>query len=206
MELNHKVTKDQMLQHLNEEYPGAIEHVKALLKMIGDDPDREGLQDTPFRVVKSWMEIYGGYQQDPKVILSTAFADGMECMTNEIVMCKNITFTSVCEHHMLPFTGKAHLGYLPDKKVVGLSKLARLVDCFANRLQIQEKMCADIADSLMGSVEPEGVGVIIEASHLCMACRGVKKSGASMVTSAMRGKFMTQTQTRNEFLQLIKTN
>jgi len=204
MQLNHKVTKEQMMQHLNEEYPEAIELVKTMLKLIGDDPTREGLLDTPYRVVKSWMEIYGGYQQDPKDILSTSFEEGMEHMTDEIVMCKNISFTSVCEHHMLPFTGKAHIGYLPNKKVIGLSKLARLTDCFANRLQIQEKMCADIADSLMAELEPDGVGVIIEASHLCMACRGVKKPGATMTTSAMRGKFKSQPQTRNEFLLLIK--
>jgi GTP cyclohydrolase I len=204
MELAQKVTKDQMVSHLNEEYPGAIEHVRKLLAMIGDDPEREGLQDTPYRVVKSWMEIFGGYHQKPEEILSTAFEEGMESMTDEIVLCRNISFTSVCEHHMLPFTGKAHVGYLPNNKVVGLSKLARLVDCFANRLQIQEKMCADIADALMSSLEPEGVGVIIEASHLCMACRGVKKPGATMATSAMRGKFKSQPQTRNEFLMLIR--
>jgi GTP cyclohydrolase I len=199
-------SKEDIIAHLNERYPGAIEHVRALLDLIDENPSREGLKDTPYRVVKSWLEIYGGYIQQPEQILSTSFSDGMDKMADEIVMCRNITFSSTCEHHMLSFTGKAHIGYLPKNRVVGLSKLPRLVDCFAHRLQIQEKMCADIADALMEHLEPEGVGVIIEAGHSCMACRGVKKPGASMVTSAMRGKFKDQPQTRNEFLQLIRNN
>lgn len=204
MNIFDKPSKEQIIDHLNKEYPGAFDAIRKILLLIGDNPDREGLSDTPYRVVKSWMEVYGGYKQNPEEILSTTFSDGMGSMTNEIVMLKNISFTSVCEHHMLAFTGIAHIGYLPKNKVVGLSKLARLVDCFANRLQIQEKMCSDIADSIVKHLEPDGVGVIIEAAHLCMACRGVKKPGASMVTSAMRGKFESQPQTRHEFLQLIK--
>jgi len=189
---------------IENEFPKCMELIIQILKAIGDDPGREGLKDTPYRVVKSWKELFEGYKQNPKEILSAVFEDGMNVMTDEIVMCKNIPFFSMCEHHMLPFSGVAHIGYLPSKKVVGLSKLARLVDCFGRRLQIQEKMTSQIADSLMENLQPQGVGVIIEAQHLCMQCRGVKKTGSVMVTSAMRGKFKSQSATRSEFLSLIK--
>jgi len=189
---------------IENEFPKCMELIIQILKAIGDDPGREGLKDTPYRVVKSWKELFEGYKQNPKEILSAVFEDGMNVMTDEIVMCKNIPFFSMCEHHMLPFSGVAHIGYLPSKKVVGLSKLARLVDCFGRRLQIQEKMTSQIADSLMENLQPQGVGVIIEAQHLCMQCRGVKKTGSVMVTSAMRGKFKSQSVTRSEFLSLIK--
>jgi len=189
---------------IENEFPKCMELIIQILKAIGDDPGREGLKDTPYRVVKSWKELFEGYKQNPKEILSAVFEDSMNVMTDEIVMCKNIPFFSMCEHHMLPFSGVAHIGYLPSKKVVGLSKLARLVDCFGRRLQIQEKMTSQIADSLMENLQPQGVGVIIEAQHLCMQCRGVKKTGSVMVTSAMRGKFKSQSATRSEFLSLIK--
>ena len=197
-------SKDQQREHIEQLFPGREALIKDILTLIGEDVTREGLVDTPFRVIKSWLELYKGYRQSPADILNCSFQEGMEKMTDEIVICKNIEFTSMCEHHMLPFTGIAHVGYLPDKKVVGLSKIPRLVECFGCRLQIQEKMCTQIADSFMEFVEPAGVGVIIEAKHLCVGCRGIKKPTTSMITSAMRGKFKSQTQTRNEFLQLIK--
>lgn len=196
--------KEKIKDYLNRKYPGGMELIREQLRLIGEDPNREGLIDTPFRVVKSWMELYGGYEQDPVDILGTVFEDNIGDQTDEIVICKNISFQSTCEHHMLPFIGIAHVGYLPDKKVVGISKLVRLVEVFAKRLQIQEKLCSQIADLLMDQLQPQGVGVIIEAKHQCMSSRGVKNSSSSMITSAMRGKFRNQIQTRNEFLSLIR--
>ncbi len=194
--------KEEIIEALEEKYPGAIDHVRKLLGIIGDDPNREGLVDTPYRVIKSWLELYGGYNEEEK--LDTVFEEDLLDQTDEIIICKNITFHSTCEHHMLPFSGVCHIGYLPSKKVIGLSKLARLVDMFSRRLQIQEKLCAQIADKLVDLIQPQGVGVIMEAKHNCMLCRGVKNYTASMITSAMRDKFKTQIQTRNEFLSLIK--
>lgn len=192
-----------VIDMITQNFPGAMTSVKNQLDQIGDNSTREGLIDTPFRVVKSWMEIFSGYEQDPAEILSVTFSEGMEQTADEIVICRNVEFYSMCEHHMLPFSGSVHIGYLPDKKVVGLSKLARLVDCFAKRLQIQEKMAIDIADAIVEHLAPEGVGVIINAEHLCMKMRGVKKRNSEMITSAMRGKFKFQAATRNEFLSLI---
>ena len=183
-------------------FPNAQNYISQILDMIGDDSKREGLKDTPYRVVKSWLELFKGYNEDPEKILKTTFADNME-KVDEIVICKDITFSSMCEHHMLPFHGVCHIGYLPDKKVVGLSKLARLVECFSKRLQIQEHLTNQIAESLVAYLKPQGVGVIINAKHLCMSHRGVKNPTSNMVTSSMKGKFKEQIQTRNEFLQLI---
>ena len=180
-----------------------IEAIRKMITLIGDNPDREGLKDTPLRVINSWRELYSGYKENPKEILSTVFEEAM-AKHDEIVMCKNISFSSMCEHHMLPFHGVVHIGYLPDKKVVGLSKLARLVECFGKRLQIQEHLTDQIVDSIMEYLQPQGAGVIITAKHLCMSSRGVKNATSEMVTSAMRGKFKTQSQTREEFLSLIK--
>jgi len=196
--------KEEIIKALEEKYPGAIDHVRSILKIIGEDPSREGLLDTPYRVVKSFLELYGGYEQDPEEILGTFFEDDIGEQTDEIVMCRNITFYSQCEHHMIPFSGVCHIAYLPDKKVVGLSKMARLVEAFARKLQIQEKMTSQIADTLMNVLKPQGVGVIIIGKHLCMCSRGVRNHTSDMVTSAMRGKFKNQPQTRNEFLQLIQ--
>jgi len=182
----------------------AMRHVKELLRLMGDDPNREGLVDTPKRVVKSWEELYSGYYEDPRDILSKTFVDGAEKMVDEIVICKDVDFYSMCEHHILPFLGVVHIGYIPIGKVVGISKLVRLVNCFARRLQIQEKMCNQIADAIMTHLTPKGVGVIIEATHMCMTLRGVKSPKSKMVTSAMRGAFREQAKTRNEFLQLIR--
>ena len=194
--------KEIVKKELERKYPGAIKHVREILKLIGDNPDREGLKDTPYRVVKSWLEIYSGYEEDEKK-LNTFFEENIGS-TDEIVICKDITFYSTCEHHMITFNGVVHIGYLPGKRVIGVSKLVRLVEMFARRLQIQEKLCSQIADKLMEILEPQGVGVIIEAQHLCMTARGVKNPTSKMITSAMRGKFKNQPQTRSEFLSLIR--
>ncbi len=170
------------------------------LKIIGEDPNREGLLDTPKRVVKSWNELYAGYKQKDHEILSTMFNE--KC--DQMVILKDITFSSMCEHHILPFIGKAHIGYLPKEKVVGLSKLARLVEMYAKRLQIQEKMTREIANSIMKHLNPLGVGVIIEAHHQCMSCRGVNKQHTTMITSEMLGMFRDDANVRREFLSLIK--
>jgi GTP cyclohydrolase I len=178
------------------------ELIKGILTAIGEDPTREGLLDTPKRVVKSWKELYGGYSEDPAEILSTVFEDGT---CEEMVLLKDIPFNSMCEHHMLPFLGLAHVAYIPNGKVVGLSKLARLVDCFARRLQIQEKMTKQIADAVQTHLKPRGVAVVIEAHHQCMSCRGIKKHGTTMVTSSMTGAFMDKPATRAEFMSLVKS-
>src|ERR1041385_4879627 len=175
--------------------------VRRMLQEIGEDPKREGLKDTPKRVVKSWSELFAGYKQDPEQILSTVFEDGA---CDEMVILKDIEFSSMCEHHMLPFRGKAHVAYVPDRKVVGLSKLARLVDCFARRLQIQENMTTEIAGQIAHHLAPKGVAVIIEAHHQCMSCRGVNKQGTTMITSEMLGVFREDHKARSEFLTLIK--
>lgn len=176
--------------------------IREMLLAIGENPDREGLRDTPKRVVKSWGELFAGYTQDPKEILSTRFEQGA---CDELVLLREIEFTSMCEHHMLPFRGVAHVGYLPTGKVVGLSKLARLVDCFARRLQIQEQLTMQIADTITEVLQPKGVGVVIEAHHQCMSCRGVGKQKTVMVTSAMRGVLRENQAARAEFLTLIRT-
>lgn len=179
-------------------YPDLIREV---LTAIGENPDREGLKETPKRVVKSWAELYAGYHQKPAEILAKVFEDGA---CDEVVLLKEIAFSSMCEHHMLPFVGVAHIAYLPAGKVVGLSKLARLTDCFAKRLQIQEKMTSQIADAIEEHLKPKGTAVIIEAHHQCMSCRGVGKQNTVMVTSAMRGVFRDNQSARNEVLALIK--
>lgn len=190
---------------ISTQVPPHLEEVRlalrTVLRSIGEDPDREGLLDTPDRVIRAWEEIFAGYRQSPEAILATTFeeVEGYE----EMVLLKDIPFHSTCEHHMLPFVGKAHVAYLPNRKVVGLSKLARLVDCFARRLQIQERFTRQIVQSLMDHLQPRGAAVVIEASHGCMVCRGVKKEGASMVTSAYEGA-MRDPQARTEFLSLIR--
>lgn len=196
-------TKQQTKEALEMIYPGAMQKVKELLAIIGDDPNREGLVDTPYRVVKSWLELYGGYKKNDTK-LDTTFEDNIGSVDDsQIVMCRNIEFWSMCEHHMLPFHGFCHIGYLPGKKVIGVSKLVRIVEHYARRLQIQEKLCSQIADFIETTLEPQGVGVVITADHLCMKARGVKNFTSNMVTSQMRGKFRDQIQTRNEFLTLI---
>ena len=174
--------------------------LEKILKAIGDDPSREGLIGTPEMIERSWEKLYGGYKQNAKDVLKTTFTEG-SC--DEMVILKNIEFYSTCEHHMLPFFGSIHIGYIPNKKVVGISKLARLVECFARRLQIQERLVTQIADSIEKELEALGVYVIAEAQHFCMTARGVEKQKSKMVTAAIRGEFKN-TAARNEFLQLVK--
>ena len=182
----------------------ALEAVKTLIKWAGDNPEREGLKETPKRVIKSYKDFFSGYNSDPREILSKKFkeVDGYD----EIIILKNIRLESHCEHHMVPFIGTAHVGYLPKNKVVGLSKLARLVEAFAKRLQIQEKLTAQIANAIDEVLQPKGVGVIIEASHLCVATRGIHKPDSKMVTSRMLGSFRNDQATRKEFLDLVGFN
>lgn len=179
----------------------AEDAVRVLIRWAGDDPKREGLLDTPSRVVRSYGEFFAGYEVDPAELLSTTFSevDGYD----EMVVLKDIRFESYCEHHMVPIIGKAHIAYLPDTRVVGLSKLARLVDAYAKRLQIQEKMTVQIADTLNATLRPKGVAVMLEAAHQCMSTRGVHKAGSSMVTSRMLGAFRDDPSTRREFLSII---
>ncbi len=178
----------------------AEEAVRTLIRWTGDDPAREGLRDTPARVVSAYEEYFSGYGADPAEVLSRTFEEvgGYD----EMVVLKDIRFESHCEHHMAPFIGRAHIAYLPNDKVVGVSKLARLVDAYAKRLQIQEKMTAQIANALNDVLQPKGVGVIVEAMHQCMTCRGVHKPGAAMLTSHMTGLFRSDIRTRQEFLAL----
>jgi GTP cyclohydrolase I len=179
----------------------AEDAVRVLLRWAGDDPTREGLLDTPARVARAYEEFFAGYQTNPTEILSRTFAevDGYD----EMIVLKDIRFESYCEHHMVPIIGRAHVAYLPEHRVVGISKLARLVDAFAKRLQIQEKMTAQIADTLNEILQPKGVGVILEAAHQCMSTRGVHKAGVAMVTSRMLGTFRTDASTRREFLAIV---
>lgn len=178
---------------------GPTDHVLRLLEYLGEDPTRPGLLDTPMRVVRSLVEMTSGRDTDIEEILSTTFEE--QC--DEMVLVRNVEFTSLCEHHLLPFTGSADVAYIPsDGKVVGLSKLARLVDAFAQRLQVQERMTREIADALVDHLDPLGVGVVVRAHHSCMGCRGVKKPSAEMVTSAVRGVMKDDPRARAEFLDL----
>ncbi|MGE4064063.1 MAG: GTP cyclohydrolase I FolE [Rhodospirillaceae bacterium] len=175
--------------------------VRVLIRWAGDDPRREGLESTPERVVKAYEEFFEGYQHDPEEILRTTFeeTEGYD----EMVVLKDIDFHSHCEHHMVPIIGKAYVAYLPDKRVVGISKLARVVEAYAKRLQIQEKMTAQIANAINDVLKPRGVAVIVEAEHQCMTTRGVQKPGVSMVTSTMLGAFRDDPMTRREFLAIV---
>lgn len=179
----------------------ALAAVETLIRYAGDDPAREGLLGTPDRVVRSYDEQFAGYGVDPMDLLSRTFAEveGYD----EMVLLRDIRFESHCEHHMLPIIGRVHIGYLPNKRVVGISKLARVVDAFARRLQIQEKMTAQIATAIAEVLDPKGVGVVVEAAHQCMTTRGVHKPGVTMVTSRMLGLFRSSSTTRREFLALI---
>ena len=179
----------------------AEDAVRTLIRWAGDDPLREGLIDTPGRVVRSYEEFFVGYLQDPNEVLARTFSevDGYD----EMIVMNDIRFESHCEHHIAPIIGKVHIGYLPNRRVVGISKLARLVDVYAKRLQVQEKMTVQIADSLQRVLRPKGVGVVIEASHQCMTTRGVHKPGVGLVTSRMVGAFRTDPSTRREFLATI---
>ena len=174
---------------------------RTIIRWIGEDPDRDGLIETPDRLVRAYREYFAGYDEDPHEILSKTFSevDGYD----EMIVLRGVTFESHCEHHIAPIIGKAHVAYLPRKRVVGISKLARLVEVYAKRLQIQEKMTAQIANTLDEVLQPKGVAVIIEAAHQCMTTRGVHKAGVAMVTSHMLGAFRTDASTRREFLAII---
>jgi len=179
----------------------AEQAVRTLLRWAGDDPSREGLVDTPARVAKAYQDWFSGYDQDPEAYLARTFEE--VAGYDDMVVLKDIRFESHCEHHLAPIIGKAHVGYLPNSKVVGISKLARVVEAYARRLQVQEKMNAQIANTIQKVLEPKGVAVVIEASHQCMTTRGVHKTGVSMVTSTMLGDFRTNEITRREFLAVI---
>jgi GTP cyclohydrolase I len=174
--------------------------VKEMLCAINEDCDREGLLDTPVRVARSCEKLFGGYKQDPKKLITVFENEGY----NEMIIAKDIDFYSTCEHHMLPFTGKAHIGYIPDDKIIGLSKLPRLVEIFSRRLQNQERLTKQIADTLNEMLKPKGVGVVIEAEHLCMKARGVENQNSVISTSSFTGLFIKNLNTRAEFLNLIK--
>lgn len=195
--------KDQSL-HVVKAFHGAENMKQAvtdILEYIGENPLRPGLLETPERVVKAWDEWFSGYDKDPKEVLKV-FKDGAEG-ADEMVLETNIPVYSHCEHHMTPFVGVAHVAYLPDKNIAGLSKLARVVDIYARRLQVQERMTAEIADALHDNLKPRGVGVVITARHFCMCTRGVKLAGVNTTTSALRGAFKKDSAVRNEFLNLI---
>jgi GTP cyclohydrolase I len=176
--------------------------VRTLLKWAGDDPDREGLLETPARVARSYRELFAGYETDPRAYLEKTFEEvgGYD----ELVVLKDIRFVSFCEHHMLPVVGKAHVGYLPTDRVVGISKLARVVHGFGRRLQIQEKMTSEIAHAIHDVLRPQGVGVVVEAEHSCMTLRGVNVAGASLSTSCLMGVIRDDPRTREEFLRLVR--
>jgi GTP cyclohydrolase I len=177
------------------------DHVREILLAVGEDPGREGLQKTPERVEKAMHFLTRGYRQDPKTLLNNAL---FTVDYSEMVIIKDIDAFSLCEHHLLPFFGKAHVAYIPDGKVVGLSKIPRLVDMFARRLQVQERLTVQIAEAIQEAVKPQGVGVVVEAMHFCMIMRGVEKQNSVAVTSCMLGAFREQQSTREEFLALIR--
>jgi len=196
----------QRVPHTLKQLPAAIDHARIerawreIIEAIGEDPEREGLAGTPERIARMYGELFEGLRIDPKSYLAVGFEVGHE----EMVILKDIPFYSICEHHFMPFHGIAAVGYIADGRVVGLSKLARLVEAYARRPQIQEQLTGQIADSLMEALEPDGVAVVIEAEHLCMTQRGIKKPGARMVTSATRGLFRKSEVTRSEFLSLVR--
>ena len=193
------IKKAQIKRPSNAE---AEKAVRTLISFVGENPDREGLLDTPKRVVKAYRDWYAGYEQDPREFLSKTFSEtgGYD----EIVMLKDIRVESHCEHHMAPFIGSAHVAYLPNKRVVGISKLARVTRIFSKRMQVQEKLTAEIANCLQDVLKPRGVAVVIEAQHECMTTRGINEPGISMVTSQLLGKFRTDPSTRKEFYSMIK--
>ncbi len=174
--------------------------IRQMVTLLGEDPSRDGLRETPKRVARAWRDLTRGYEQDPDQVLQSALFD---VSYDEMVVVKDIEVFSLCEHHMLPFFGKMHVAYIPRKKVIGLSKTARLVDIFARRLQIQERLTQQVAETIQNAIRPEGVGVICEAQHLCMMMRGVEKQHSSTVTSSMMGAFRENPKTREEFLTLV---
>lgn len=177
------------------------ENIVRILEYIGEDPNREGLVETPKRVVKSWQSLFSGYSQNPEDVLKTFNEDN----SDEMILLKDITLHSTCEHHMLPFTGKAHIAYIPDGKVLGVSKLVRLLEIFARRLQIQERICDQVTEALMNHLKPIGAACILEAKHSCMSARGVEQQNSIMVTSSLKGAFLKKASARAELMQMIKS-
>jgi len=173
--------------------------VREILAAVGEDPDREGLRETPARIARMYAELFSGLHEDPRQLLAKTFTQKYD----EMVLVKDIGFASICEHHLLPFTGKAHVAYLPNGKIVGLSKLARVVEVLARRPQVQERMTTELADLLMEELDARGVGVVLEATHACMTIRGVRKADSIATTSAMRGGFKDNQLTRSELMALI---
>ncbi|MDE0742374.1 MAG: GTP cyclohydrolase I FolE [Woeseiaceae bacterium] len=196
------MSKESKIKIINPSQENAEEAVRTLLLWAGDDPNREGLKDTPARVARAYKDWFKGYGEDPIKYMRRTFqeVEGYD----EMIVLRDISFESHCEHHMAPIIGKAHVGYLPNNKVVGISKLARVVETFARRFQVQEKMTAQIAHCIQDVLKPKGCAVVIEAVHQCMTTRGVHKSGVSMVTSQMLGSFRKDAKTRTEFLGMIK--
>lgn len=178
---------------------GPEDNIRRILQFLGEDVNREGLKETPARVVRSFAELYSGYKQDPKDVMKF-FEDGL---TDEMVILRDIEFTSNCEHHMLPFAGRAHIAYIPDKRIIGVSKLVRLLDIYARRLQVQERLCQQVTTTLDEYLKPKGSACVLEAVHMCMSCRGVRKAGSTMITSSLTGVFRSP-EVRGEFLRLIK--
>lgn len=188
-----------MEENINNEFENAV---KSMMIHVGEDPEREGLKDTPSRVRKAYEFIYGGYKENPKEILEKAL---FTTTNDEMVLLKDIEFYSMCEHHLLPIIGRVHVAYIPDGKVVGLSKIPRVVNVFARRMQIQEQLTEQIADAIMSSVQPKGVAVVIQARHMCMEMRGVEKITSTTTSSALRGLFKKDEKTRAEFFSLINS-
>ncbi|MCM3701244.1 GTP cyclohydrolase I FolE [Paenibacillus macerans] len=192
--------KDYVNKQVGENHEKIEHHVREILKLIGEDVEREGLLDTPARVARMYEEIFAGYEVDPRDVLGVTFEENHE----ELVIVKDIVYYSQCEHHMAPFFGKVHIGYIPSGRIAGLSKLARLVEAVTRRLQVQERITSQIADIMEEVLNPQGVMVVVEGEHLCMCARGVKKPGSKTVTSAVRGSFRKDAASRAEFLSLIK--
>lgn len=188
-----------MSQSKNAEFENAV---KSMMLHVGEDPAREGLLETPSRVRKAYEFIYGGYKEDPKEILSSAL---FTSSNDEMVLIKDIEFYSTCEHHLLPIIGRVHVAYIPDGKVVGLSKIPRVVNVFARRMQIQEQLTEQIADAIMDAIAPKGVAVVVAARHMCMEMRGVEKINSTTTSSALRGLFKKDEKTRSEFFSLINS-
>jgi GTP cyclohydrolase I len=188
---------------VGEGFPDMESHFRALLEAIGEDPNREGLRLTPKRAAEAFRYFTKGYQQDVTTVLNKAI---FEEEYDDMVIVKDIEFYSLCEHHLVPFFGKCHVGYLPGGKIVGLSKIARLVEMFSRRLQVQERLTHEIAHALEEAVQPRGVAVVMQARHLCMMMRGVEKQGSQMVTSAVLGAFRERDRTREEFMSLLRTD
>lgn len=188
-----------MSENKDDQFENAV---KSMMLHVGEDPEREGLLDTPKRVKKAYEFIYGGYKENPREILEKAL---FTTTNNEMVLVKDIEFYSTCEHHLLPIIGRVHVAYIPDGKVVGLSKIPRVVNVFARRMQIQEQLTEQIADAIMDTIQPKGVGIVIQARHMCMEMRGVEKINSTTTSSALRGLFKKNEKTRSEFFSLINS-